>query len=56
MLYALFVCGHYFFNAGLSKSAFSTFKFGKLIFCLFVFNMCFLFFMIFKFDIVATFI
>ena len=35
--------GHYFFDAGLSKSAFSTFYFRKLIFHQFVFNQCFLF-------------
>ena len=37
MFYALIVCGHYFFNKGLSKSAFSTYYFGKLVFCLSVF-------------------
>ena len=32
MFYALFVCGHYFFNTGLSKSAFFTYYFGELVF------------------------
>ena len=36
-----------FFDAHLSKSAFSTFHFQKLVFYLFVFNLCFLFFMSF---------
>ena len=27
MFYALFMCGYYFFNTGLSKSAFSTYYF-----------------------------
>ena len=35
MFYALFVCGHYFFNASLSKSAFSTYYFGDLAFLAF---------------------
>ena len=35
--------GPYFFDAGFSKSAFSTFYFRKLIFHQFVFNQCFLF-------------
>ena len=38
IFYAFFVCGHYFFNTGLSKSAFPTFYFGKLVFCLSVFS------------------
>ena len=37
MFLTLFVCGHYFFNMGLSKSAFSTYYFGELAFCLSVF-------------------
>ena len=31
MFYALFVCCHYFFNTGLSKSAFSTYYVGELV-------------------------
>ena len=34
MFYALFVCGHYFFSTGLSKSAFSTYYFGELVYFL----------------------
>ena len=41
--------------SGLSTSAFSTFYFGKLVFCLLVFIICFLFFMSFKFNIIKTF-
>ena len=41
MFYALFVCGHYFFNASLSKSAFSTYYFGDLAFWLSVFYVFF---------------
>ena len=44
---------HYF--SGLSISVFSTFQFGKLVFCLLVFIICFLFFMSFKFNIIKTF-
>ena len=32
MFYAVFVCGYYFFNTGLSKSAFSTYYFGEIVF------------------------
>ena len=32
MFYAVFVCGYYFFNTGLSKSAFSTYYFGEKVF------------------------
>ena len=35
------MCGHYFFNAGLSKSAFSTYFFRKLVFWLSVFDASF---------------
>ena len=41
--------------SGLSTSVFSTFYFGKLVFCLLVFIICFLFFMSFKFNIIKTF-
>ena len=41
MLKALILCGHYFFNEGLSKSAFSTYYFGELVFCLSVFYVFF---------------
>ena len=42
MFYALFVCGHYFVNMGLSKSAFSTNFFGgELVFFLSVFYVAF---------------
>ena len=51
MFYALFACGHYFFNTGLSKSAFSTYYFGKLVFCLSVFYVFFSV-MSFEFDVI----
>ena len=35
MFYALFLCGHYFFNTGLSNCAFSTYYIWELVFCLF---------------------
>ena len=38
MFYALFVCSNYFFNTGLSKSAFSTYYFGELVFCVMSFE------------------
>ena len=41
MFYALFVCGHYFFNTSLCKSTFSTYYFGKLVFTFLCF-ICFL--------------
>ena len=41
--------------SGLSTSVFSTFYFGKLVFTLLVFIICFLFFMSFKFNIIKTF-
>ena len=37
MFYALFVRGHCFFKTGLSKSAFFSHCFGKLVFCLSLF-------------------
>ena len=42
MFYALFVCGHYFFSTGLSKSAFSTYYFGELVYFLSFHILCFL--------------
>ena len=53
MFYALFVCGHYFFSTGLSKSAFSTYYFGELVYFLsFIF---YVFFVIsFEFDVIFT--
>ena len=40
-VYALFVCYYYFFNTALSKSAFSTYYFGELVFlCHEIWNRC----------------
>ena len=52
MFYALFACGHYFVNMGLSKSAFSTnFFWGKLVFFLSVFYVFFFCVISFEFDV-----
>lgn len=54
MFYILFVCGHYFFNNGLSKSVFSTYYFRELVFCLSVFYGFFRV-MNFEFNVIFTF-
>ena len=42
VFYALFVCGHYFVQYGLSKSVFSTYFFGKLVSFFFLCFLCLL--------------
>ena len=52
IFYALSVCGHYFVRHWLRQVAFSTYSFGKLVFCLSVFSAN----PVFRFHLLMTFI